>query len=173
MKRRSSSEQIEGMMKRPIPKKKVGIVRIQMVKEDRSLYGMRRFQDATAAAEMARVLFSMADREIFLVVSLDSKLEPMAAEIAAVGGVESCAVDMRSIFKHAILNNASYLICLHNHPSGDPAPSWEDRKITDRIAQAGQLLGIHLVDHIVVGEDRYFSFREESLLHGNGEYSAA
>ena len=69
----------------------------------------------------------------------------------------------RELFIEALQRNAVYIILLHNHPSGDPTPSPDDLQITARIYQAGELLGIHLLDHIVIGDQRYCSFREEGL----------
>lgn len=164
MKDYTSEERLEDMMKRPIPKKKVGIVKLQMIKEGRSLYGMKRFTSPGEAAEMVEPLFRMADREMLLVLSLNSRLEPLALEIAAVGGLNCCGVDMRDIFKHALLNNGAFLICIHNHLSGDTKPSEEDKRLTRRMEEAGKLLGIPLVDHIIVGEGGgFFSFKEERL----------
>ena len=109
-----------------------------------------------------------------LVLSLNGRLEPQAVEIAAVGGISSCSVDIRSLFKHALLNNAEFVICVHNHPSGDPGPSREDEEITGRIRSAGALLGIELVDHIILGEgDAYYSFRDHGWLCGDGRFPAA
>ena len=138
----TQEERIRGMMERPIPKKKIGIVHLEMIRERRTLYGMERFSNPREAAEMVRPLFERADRELLLVLSLDNKLAPMALEIAAVGGLNSCCVDV---------NNGAYVICFHNHPSGDCSPSGEDRRITQRIAESGRLLGIPLVDHIIIG----------------------
>lgn len=159
IKRRSKADQLDELMARPIPKRWVGVVKLQMVKEG-SLYGeMQRFHGPEGAVELVRPLFRNADREIMVVMSLSASLEPLAVEIAAVGGTSSCVVDVKNIFKHAVLNNASYVICFHNHPSGCSEPSREDRKITERISKAGEILGISLVDHIIVG-DGYYSFRE-------------
>ena len=162
----TQDEQIRGMMERPIPKKKIGIVHLEMVKEGRCLYGLKRIGDSSTAAEIVRPLLERADREMLLVLSLDSKLEPMAMEIAAVGGVSSCLVDMKSIFRHAILNNASYVICFHNHPSGECEPSNEDLKTAQRMEEAGKLLGLPLVDHIIIGaEGRFLSLAEMGALN--------
>ena len=126
MERRTQEQEIISMMKRPIPRKKIGIVRLQMVKES-SLYGMRRFTDSGEAVELVKPLVDMADREMVLVMSLSTNLEPLALEIAAVGGLNTCSVNVRDIFKHSLLNNAAFVICFHNHPSGDPRPSKEDK----------------------------------------------
>lgn len=166
--KQSKLEQLEGLMSRPIPKRWVGIVKLQMVKEGALCGEIRRFQDPAEAVEMVRPLFQKADREMMVAMSLSSSMEPLAVEIVAVGGVCGCCVDVKNLFKHALLSNASYLICFHNHPSGIAAPSREDGKITDRISRAGEILGIPLIDHIVIGED-FYSFRQ----HGQLKISSA
>ena len=174
MRKRTQEERILDMIKRPVPRKRVGIVHLEMVRESRTLYGMKRFQNPREAAEMVRPLCEKADREMVLVLSLNGRLEPQAVEIAAVGGISSCNVDIRSLFKHALLNNAEFVICIHNHPSGDPGPSREDEEITGRIRSAGALLGIELVDHIILGEgDAYYSVRDHGWLCGDGRFPAA
>ena len=160
MKSGTQKEQLDGMMKRPIPRKRIGIIRLEMIKEGSMLCGMRRFSGPGEAAEMIRPLVKNRDRELMLVLSLDSKLQPMALEIVAVGGVDYCAVDVKNMFKHALLNNASYLICFHNHPSGVSEASRDDILITKRIQKAGDILGIRLLDHIIIGSADYFSLKE-------------
>lgn len=174
MKKASQEEIVDDMMKRPIPKKKVGIIRLEMVKESRSLYGMQRFQEPQVAADMVRPLVERSGREMFMVMSLDTKLSPLALEIVTVGSVNACFVDMKDIFRHSILNHAAKIICFHNHPSGDPEPSREDMALTRRIGKCGKLLGIEMVDHIIIGEEgRYFSFRRENILSDEWEGEAA
>ena len=92
------------------------------------------------------------------------RLKQCAVEIVAVGGVDSCAVDVKNIFKHALLNNASYIICFHNHPSGYTLPSREDEKFTERLVTAGRILNLPMIDHIIVGDDDFYSFRENGKL---------
>lgn len=157
-------KKIVDMMKRPSPKKNVSMIRLQMIKEDKTLCGMKCFSSPLEAVEAVRPLFDLADREMVLVISLNTRLEPMAAEVVAVGGINMCSVDMRNIFKHALLNNASYVICFHNHLSGDLKPSGEDQAITGRIRECGKLLGVFLVDHIIVGEAGFYSFKEQGLI---------
>ncbi len=166
-------KKIVDMMKRPSPKKIVSMIHLQMVKEGRTLCGMKCFSSPLEAVEAVRPLLDLADREMVLVMSLNGKLEPMAAEVAAVGGVSMCSVDVRNIFKHALLNNASYVICFHNHLSGDPKPSGEDQAITRRIRECGNLLGIYLVDHIIVGETGFYSFKEQGLINPEDSNEAA
>lgn len=168
----TQKEQLEGMMKRPIPKKRIGVIRLRMVKES-SLYGMKRFSQPWEAVELVRPLFDMADREMVVVMSLSIKLEPLALEVAAVGWINACSVDVRDIFKHSLLNNAAYVVCFHNHPSGDPEPSQADRFLTKRIEDSGRLLGILLIDHIIVGEAGFYSFRQNGLIHSTEPDNAA
>ncbi len=85
------------------------------------------------------------------------------AEIS-VGSVSSAYVHPRDIFRQALERNAVFLIMLHNHPSGDPYPSEDDRQITARITECGAMLGITVEDHIIIGDNRYFSFREHDLM---------
>lgn len=160
----TQKEQLDSIMKRPIPRKRIGIIRLEMVREGKVLYGMRRFSGAEEVADMIRPLVKNRDRELMLVLSLDSKLQPMALEIVSVGGVDCYPVDIRCLFKHALLNNASFIICLHNHPSGIPDASNADRQVTRRMQQAGEILGIRLLDHIVIGDESYYSLKEAGEL---------
>ena len=80
------------------------------------------------------------------------------------GTLDSSLVHPREVFRGAILHNAASIILCHNHPSGDSAPSREDMKVTERIKQAGKVLGIDLLDHVIIGNGEYTSIREEGLL---------
>ena len=153
---------------------RVSIVQIQMEKTDKSLCRGGPLNRPEAVTDMVKPIFDKADREVFAVLSLDAKLFPVAFEVAAVGGIASCIVDVPNIFKHAILRNAAHVLCVHNHPSGDSTPSAEDLQITKRIKLAGDLLGISLIDHIIIGEDTYYSFKEQgNLRFKNQENDAA
>lgn len=164
MKQESQEQQIKSMMKRPIPKKKVGIIKLKMVREGAALYGMERFHEARQAVDTVQSLFQYSDREMLVVMSLDTALTPIAVEIIAVGSINVCGVEMREVFKHAILSNAASIICFHNHPSGNLEVSNEDSLITERMKAAGDLLGIALIDHIIIGTNReYISFKESRI----------
>ena len=84
--------------------------------------------------------------------------------IVSMGTINASLVTGREVFKSAILSNASYVILLHNHPSGDPTPSKDDIILTKRIIETGNLIGIPLVDHIIIGDNRYVSFRESGYM---------
>lgn len=173
MKGCQQERQMEDMMRKPVPGKKVGIIRLQMVREERSLYGMEKISGVRDAVEMVKPLLMMSDREIMVVMSMTVKREPLALEVVAVGGNASCQVEVGNIFKHALMNNAAGLICFHNHPSGDPTPSGEDRRFTKRVQKAGKILGIELVDHIIIGQKAFYSFQEQGLFDDGGYDDAA
>lgn len=174
MQKKSQNEGVDELMKRPILRRKIGIVHLEMIKESRSLYGMERFTDPRIAAGTVGPLIERASREMFLVISFDTKMTPMALEIVAVGSVNTAHVQMRDIFQHAVLNNAKYLMCFHNHPSGEPDPSTEDKLMTEKIRRSGELMGIELVDHIIIGDEgNYYSFREAGILSGTFDRNAS
>lgn len=115
---------------------------------------------------MARELIPSDEREHFLVFLLDGRHQLKAYAEVSVGSLNSAVVHPREIFRPALLWGAASLLICHNHPSGDPTPSAEDQAITSRIREAGTLLGVPLLDHVVVAADRYFSFLERGALPG-------
>ncbi len=100
------------------------------------------------------------DREHFVVVYLDTRHRVTGVETVAVGCLNASLVHPREVFKGAVLRSAAAVIVAHNHPSGDPSPSGEDRSLTARLAACGRLLGIDLLDHIVYGDGDWVSLRE-------------
>lgn len=104
------------------------------------------------------------DRENFVVLMVDTKMKIIGINTVSVGALSSTIVHPREIFKPAILSNASSIILAHNHPSGDPTPSREDLEVTKRLVEAGKILGIAVLDHIIIGVDYYSSFKEQGLL---------
>ncbi len=106
------------------------------------------------------------DREHFKVVLLSTRHDVLAVEDVAVGGLSSAIIHPREVFKPAIRWSAAAVILVHNHPSGDPEPSADDLRITARLAEAGRVLGIEVLDHVVVGDGRYVSLRERGHLDG-------
>jgi DNA repair protein RadC len=103
-------------------------------------------------------------RESFYALLLDNRHRVLALRLISTGSLESAPVHPREVFNNAIRESASALVVAHNHPSGDPTPSSEDRMVTERLRRAGELIGIELLDHVVVGTERYYSFAEESCL---------
>ncbi len=122
-------------------------------------YGVLR--DSAAAAAALRPYFAGLDREQFLVCCLDAKNTSIGVNIVSIGSLTLSIVHPREVFKPAILLNACAIIAVHNHPSGDPTPSAEDRTLTARLREAGDLLGIRLLDHLILGDDRLYSFADQ------------
>ena len=95
---------------------------------------------------------------------LGAKGQVLSTEKIAQGSLLSSVVLPRDVFQAAIMHRAAAVIIAHNHPSGDPAPSEADKELTRRVAEAGQVLGIAVIDHIIIGGDTYYSFSEQGLL---------
>lgn len=110
--------------------------------------------------DMARL-----DREHFVVLHLDGKNRILAKETVSIGSLNQAIVHPREVFKAAVHNGSTSIICVHNHPTGDPLPSGEDKSITNRLYSAGEILGIKILDHIIIGEDGYFSFIESGCIN--------
>lgn len=105
------------------------------------------------------------DRELFCVLNLRSKNQVINMNIVSMGTLNNALIHPREVFKSAILSNASSIMLLHNHPSGDCKPSDEDIKITKELIESGKCLEIPVIDHIIVGEQqKYFSFYEHEIL---------
>lgn len=115
--------------------------------------------------EMKEVLAEM-DREVMLVLNLTTKSRVMNYSKISIGSINQTIVSAREVFKTAILSNASTLILMHNHPSGDMTPSSEDIAITKRMVKAGELLGIQVLDHIIVSAytGEYLSLMRENMM---------
>lgn len=144
------------------------IVRIkQVINEVENEYG--RIGSPDDASEIVYDFIGEDDREVFLVICLNTKNKVIAVHRAHVGSINSSIVHPREVFKSAFLNNSASLIVAHNHPSGDPSLSQEDIHVTKRLCEAGKILGIEILDHIVVGEKRngkinYVSLKEKGYL---------
>jgi DNA repair protein RadC len=102
--------------------------------------------------------------EHFVCLFLDTKNRVIAQETLSVGSLNASIVHPREVFRAAIVRSSASLICVHNHPSGDPAPSSEDVEITLRLVEAGRLLGISVLDHIIIGDRKYVSLKEQGLI---------
>lgn len=107
--------------------------------------------------------------ECFLAILLDSRHRVVRDVELSTGTLTASLVHPREVFRPALQEAAAALVLVHNHPSGDPAPSAEDRAVTRRLAEAGELLGIRVLDHVIVGEQGFFSFRDaDDLPLGGG-----
>ena len=105
-----------------------------------------------------------AKREHFLVLYLNARNVIIHEETVSIGSLHANIVHPREVFRPAIANSAAAVVLVHNHPSGDVTPSQEDLNLTQRLVEAGRLLGIEVIDHLIVAENRFLSFRSESYL---------
>jgi len=103
-------------------------------------------------------------KETFKALYLDTKNQLIREETISIGSLDASVVHPREVFKTAIQESASSVILAHNHPSGDPEPSREDIELTRRLREAGSIMGIEVLDHIIVGDGRYISLNEKKLI---------
>ncbi len=123
----------------------------------------------TSPDDVARIMrehldMENLDREHFVVLYLDRKNNVNAINTVSIGGLSSTPVHPREVFKPAILTSSAGVVLVHNHPSGDPAPSADDVNITRRLIEAGKILGIDVLDHVVIGVGRYHSMKASSSI---------
>lgn len=128
------------------------------------LENLERFTDPSQIFNHFHYRFRDRRREYFVVLLLDGKNRIILEEQISEGSLNQSIVHPREVYSRAVKESAAAVILVHNHPSGDPAPSREDREITRRLKEAGDVLGIRVLDHIVIGDGAYFSFVEMGLL---------
>ena len=143
----------------------INIYKIKMIKEDTVEYSntIKSPADVAALARDVLEMHEMAE-ENFIILCLNTKNKIAGVHTISIGSLNASIVHPREVFKVALLNNANGIICLHNHPSGDPEPSREDIEITHRLANAGNILGINVLDHIIIGDGRYISLGERGTM---------
>nr|WP_017726789.1 DNA repair protein RadC [Halalkalibacterium ligniniphilum] len=100
----------------------------------------------------------------FTCLYLNTKNQVLHRQTIFVGSLNASIVHPREVFKEAFRRSAASLICLHNHPSGDPSPSREDIEVTKRLCEAGKIIGIELLDHVIIGDRKYISLKEKGYL---------
>ena len=152
----------------PPEKKKITILSIEaryrkeVVREDAPTWVSKRF---TSASQVFEIFYDLRleAKEHFIALHLDGKNRIACLDRVSVGSLNQSIVHPRELFKTALLSSAAAILLLHNHPTGDPSPSREDIEITRRIKEAGDLLGIKVLDHIIIG-DSYLSFAEQGLI---------
>ncbi|TCI24042.1 DNA repair protein RadC [Exiguobacterium sp. SH5S13] len=144
----------------------IEVVRIkQEIREEMVALEHATLRSPACARAIAAPFIGEDDREVFLVIMLNTKNNVIGVHRAHVGSVNSSIVHPREVFKCAILNNASFLLVCHQHPSGDPTPSREDIEVTERLYEAGQLIGIPVLDHVILGSDEsYVSLKQRGYV---------
>lgn len=145
--------------------------RIELVKQDTKTFDI--LEKKIKCPENVYVIIkeylhiSKLAEEIFGILCLTTKMKITSIFIVSHGGLDSCLVHPREVFKRAMLVNPSSIILFHNHPSGDVTPSKEDVNVTNRLCDAGNLLGIKVLDHIISGDEVYYSFKEMGQIQEN------
>ena len=127
------------------------VVRIkQEIKESNEPFALYSVRSPEDAQKLAMAHIADEDREVFLVMMLNTKNQVVGLHRAHVGSLNASIVHPRDVMKCAILNNAASIIVAHQHPSGDPTPSKEDLEVTKRLSEAGKIMGIEVLDHVIV-----------------------
>ena len=144
--------------------KRINIVSIKLVKESSFLYQTLTISSPKDAYEMIKDQLQDLDREQFIIACLNTKNEPTNISVVSVGSLNKAIVHPREVFKTAILSNAASIMAFHNHPSGETTPSQQDIQLTNRLYQAGELLGIKLLDHLIIGDGTFTSLKEKGYL---------
>jgi DNA repair protein RadC len=144
----------------------IPIYRVTLVRDAHVYAPTAGIHASSHAAEIIRHYLAGVDREHFVTLMLNRKHRVIGLNTVSIGTLTASLAHPREVFKPAILANAAALICAHNHPSGDPHPSAEDRAITTRLLKAGKLLDIPMLDHLVVGDGTsdYYSFADHGCM---------
>ncbi|AGK55081.1 hypothetical protein B1NLA3E_16685 [Bacillus sp. 1NLA3E] len=130
-----------------------------LVHEDR--YVIRSPEDG---AKLVMNDMRFLSQEHFVCLYLNTKNQVLHKQTIFIGSLNASIVHPREVYKEAFRRSAASIICLHNHPSGDPAPSREDIEVTKRLAECGKIIGIDLLDHLIIGENKYVSLKEKGYL---------
>ncbi len=143
---------------------KINIVSVKLVKEGDMFVVNKSINSPSVVYEVLKEYLDGADREKFVLLTLNVKNNITSITTVSVGSLSEATVHPREVFKTAILLNSASIIICHNHPSGDSTPSKADINITTRIKEGGKILGIELLDHIIIGDDNYCSFKAKGLI---------
>lgn len=143
---------------------RISVYKVMLVKDGNTTAPKNIISNPAEAHEVAQSYLAGLDREHFAVILLNTKNRVIGINTVSVGTLNSSLVHPREVFKPAIVGNAAMVILAHNHPSGDPTPSREDVEVTRRLVEAGKILGIEVLDHIIIGEENYYSLKEKGLM---------
>ena len=141
--------------------------RVQFVAERPEYPGGSHCRSSTDVERVAREVYRTldADKEHFLLLAMDNKNRVNGFKVVSTGSLTASIVHPREVWRSALHLCAAAVVFVHNHPSGDPAPSQEDQEITKRLKETGEVLGIRVLDHVVLGDnERFFSFSDKGLL---------
>ena len=137
---------------------------VKVVREPQLPFPKPAIDGPAGAVEILRRQLALEDREVFAVVLMDARNQVLGINTVSIGSLTASVVHPREVFKAAILMNAANIILAHNHPSGDPSPSKDDIDLTRRLHKAGELLGIEVLDHLILTDTDFLSFKEKGLI---------
>lgn len=144
--------------------KKIDVVKVYVKKEQSLQIEKDVIKKPEQVFEVVKNFLGEVDREHLIVIVLDVKNKINSISVASVGTLNSSIVHPREVFKTAILANGASIILAHNHPSGDTSPSKDDINITTRIKECGVLMGIELLDHVILGDEKFISLKNEGII---------
>lgn len=146
----------------------VKMIKLELVKEGTIHYlsedGKRKISSPSDAYNLVKEIYKGFDREVVMLVTLNTKNEPCNISTIGVGTLSSTIVHPREVMKIAIIGNAAAIVLYHNHPSGCVEPSSDDINITKRLNKVAEIIGIKLLDHIIIGDDSYLSLKEQNII---------
>lgn len=150
--------------------KNISIYSLKQVKEKSGIYNVdnANIDCPEAATAIINQVFQLDEEAVekFIILTLTTKKAVAGIHVISVGTLNSSLVHPREVFKAAILNNSASIILVHNHPSGDPTPSPEDLDVTRRLREAGKIMGIEVLDHLIIGDSgRFASLRKKGLFN--------
>jgi len=149
---------------------RIPVYKVSLVRERSHTVECHIVTSPATAYQILNEFIGDADREQFVILLLDTRNIVRGLHVASIGTLSAALVHPREVFKPAMLANAAAIILGHNHPSGDPTPSTEDLALTARLMQSGELLGIPVLDHLVLGHEIFISMKERHLME---EHSCA
>ncbi len=149
------------------PRTSVPIIRLMLIREKPGCY-QTAISSSRDIAQHAKDM-KRGDREEFRIYLLNAKHRLIGVHTVALGSLTVAIVHPREVYKAAVLANACAIIGVNNHPSGDPEPSPEDHALTTRLVEAGVVLGIPFLDHIIIGHHRHFSFADQGQLRRSSQ----
>ncbi len=146
---------------------KVSFERVVLVKEKVGKYELpRKTKNPEEAYNAIKIITNVQEeaQEVFGILILNIKNKIVAVHEISRGTLNASIAHPREVFKPVVLHNAAAIVCFHNHPSGDPEPSKADIEITKRLVEVGEIMGIEVLDHIIVSDDRYVSLKERGVM---------
>lgn len=144
--------------------KRVNIVQVKLVREKVLHYSNRKIRSPEDAYNLMKEFLGDADREHFVALCLDTKNQPTCIQTVHIGSLNASIVHPREVLKSALLSNSASIIVGHNHPSNICDPSPEDIQVTERLKEAGTIIGIDLLDHIIIGTDTFKSLKDSGII---------